>query len=92
MKSKEKAFLLRLPEQERDRAKRLADELGYSENRLYRELIHDGLLMREQMAYLTKLRMLDQQVSRDEVRALLDKVPDVEPDANDRLPAGFKRG
>ena len=92
MKSKEKAFLLRLPDEERDRAKRLADELGYSENRLYRELIHDGLLMREQMAYMAKLRVLGQQVSRDEVRVLLDKVPDVEPEANDRLPAGFNRG
>lgn len=89
--SKEKAFLLRLPDDERDRAKRLADELGYSENRLYRELIHDGLLMREQMAYMAKLRVMGQQVSREEVRALLDKVPDVEPDADDQLPAGWSR-
>jgi hypothetical protein len=84
MKTKEKAFLLRLPDDERDRAKRLADELGYSENRLYSELIHDGLLMREQMAYMTKLPVLGQQVSRDEIRVLLDKVPDVEPEADDR--------
>lgn len=90
--SKEKGFLLRLPEPERERAKRLAEELGYSENRLYSELIHDGLLMREQMAYMTKLRVLGQQVSRDDVRALLDKVPGVEPDANDQLPAGWTPG
>lgn len=92
MKSKEKAFLLRLPDEERDRTKRLADDLGYSENRLFRELIHDGLLMREQMAYMAKLRVLGQQVSRDEIRVLLDKVPDVEPDANDQLPAGYSGG
>lgn len=39
------AFVLRLPEDERSRAKEVAEKLGLSENRLYAELIHDGLLM-----------------------------------------------
>ena len=88
--SKEKAFVLRLPEQERERAKRLADEMGYSENRLYTELIHDGLLIREQMAYMGKLRALGQQIATDEIKALLDKAPDIEPEWDDRLPAALK--
>ena len=88
--SKEKAFVLRLPEQERERAKRLADEMGYSENRLYTELIHDGLLIREQMAYMSKLRALGKQVSNEEIKALLDKAPDSEPALEDRLPEALK--
>ena len=36
------SFPLRIPEEERARGKRLAKELGVSENRLYAELIHDG--------------------------------------------------
>ena len=88
--SKEKAFVLRLPEQERERAKRLADEMGYSENRLYTELIHDGLLIREQMAYMGKLRALGQQVPNEEIKALLDKAPDSEPALDDHLPEALK--
>ena len=88
--SKEKAFVLRLPEQERERAKRLADEMGYSENRLYTELIHDGLLIREQMAYMGKLRALGQQVPNEEIKALLDKAPDSEPALDDRLLEALK--
>jgi hypothetical protein len=42
--NKQKGFLLRLPEEERQLAKQLANELGCSENRLYSDLIHDGLL------------------------------------------------
>ena len=90
--SKEKAFVLRLPDQERERAKRLAEEMGYSENRLYTELIHDGLLIREQMAYMGKLRSLGQQVSNAEVKALLDKAPDIEPAPEDCLPDALKSG
>ncbi len=83
--SKSKGFALRLPEHERERAQALARELGISENRLYAELIHDGLLMREQMHYMTRLRELGSAVSREEALALLDKVPDVEPDPVDRF-------
>ena len=50
------SFPLRIQEDERVRAKRLAEALGVSENRLYSELIHDGLLIREQMLYMTRLR------------------------------------
>ena len=55
---------------------------------------HDGSIIEflRLINFMTKLRVLGQQVSRDDVRALLDKVPDVEPDANDQLPAGFRRG
>ena len=88
--SKEKAFVLRLPDQERERAKRMAEEMGYSENRLYTELIHDGLLIREQMAYMGKLRALGQQVSNEEIDALLDKAPNIEPALEDRLPEALK--
>ena len=38
------AFPLRIQENERARGKRIANEFGLSENRLYTELIHDGLL------------------------------------------------
>jgi hypothetical protein len=77
--NKQKGFLLRLPEEERQLAKQLASDLGCSENRLYNDLIHDGLLMREQMQYMAKLRKLQQRVSQKRVLELLDRVPDVEP-------------
>lgn len=84
--NKQKGFLLRLPEEERDRAKQLASQLGYSENRLYGELIHDGLLMREQMLYIKQLKAIYQHVSEAQVLELLDKVPDVAPEWEDRMP------
>lgn len=77
--NKQKGFLLRLHEEERQLAKQLASELGCSENRLYSDLIHDGLLMREQMQYMAKLRKLQQRVTQERVLELLDRVPDVEP-------------
>jgi hypothetical protein len=83
--SKPRTFLLRLPDDERERARKLAAALGYSENRLYVKLIHEGLLMYEQMAYMTKLRAM--QVSPAEGLELLALAPDVEPDPEDRLPA-----
>jgi hypothetical protein len=81
---KTSTFLLRLPETERERARKLAAALGYSENRLYAELIHEGLLMHEQMAYMAQLRAMH--VSPTEGLALLALAPDVEPDPEDRLP------
>lgn len=80
---KTSTFLLRLPETERERARQLAATLGYSENRLYAELIHAGLLMHEQMAYMAQLRAMH--VSSAEGLALLALAPDVEPDAEDQL-------
>ena len=87
---KTSTFLLRLPETERERARKLAAALGYSENRLYAELIHEGLLMHEQMAYMAQLRALH--VSAAEGLALLALAPDVEPDPEDRLPEEESEG
>lgn len=73
------SFLLRIQDDERNRGKRLAEELGVSENRLYADLIHDGLLIREQMLYMTKLREIAATTSRDDALAILAKVPDGAP-------------
>lgn len=81
--NKQKAFLLRLPEEERGLAKQLARQLGYSENRLYNELIHDGLLMREQMLYMRNLKNTYQKITATQVLELLDKVPDIPPESID---------
>ena len=49
------SFPLRIQDEERARAKRLAGEIGISENRLYAELIHDGLRMWESRPQLPVL-------------------------------------
>lgn len=77
------SFPLRIPKEDRARGKRLAEELGVSENRLYNELIHDGLLMREQMAYLSKLRTLAARTTREDALAVLDKASDDPPASTD---------
>ncbi len=81
---KQAIFPLRIPESERRRARRLAQANGLSENRLYANLIEEGLLMREQIGYLERLRAL--RVSAAEGLAILDQAPDVEPAPEDRLP------
>ena len=43
--NKHKGFVLHLPQSERERAQRLAREIGVSEGRVYAEIIHDGLLI-----------------------------------------------
>ena len=78
-----KSFPLRLTEIERERARDLAKQMGVSENRLYAEIIHDGLLIREQMAYLGKLRSLA--LSPEEGLKILAQAPDVAPEEEDRL-------
>jgi hypothetical protein len=85
---RQKSFPLRIGMTERRRAQRLAHTYGLSENRFYADLIQEGLLMREQMAYLEKLRSL--RVSADEGLALLDLAPDVPPAPADKLPARRK--
>lgn len=90
MMHKLKSFPLRLSEADRERAKKLAVDTGCSENRLYTELIHEGLLIREQMAYMTSLRSM--KVSSAEGLALLDKAPDIEPEPEDRLPDEVEPG
>lgn len=77
------SFPLRIQDEERARAKRLAEALGMSENRLYAELIHDGMLMREQMLYMGRLRELAQTTTSADALAVLDKVPDIPPLATD---------
>ena len=65
------SFPLRIQEDERVRAKRLAEALGVSENRLYSELIHDGLLIREQMLYMTRLREIAATTSKSDALKIL---------------------
>ena len=74
---KQKSFPLRIGEQKRRRARKLASKMGLSENRLYSNLIQEGLLVREQMAYFEKLRAL--RVPAREGLAVLDLAPDVSP-------------
>ena len=81
---KQKSFPLRIGADERRRARRLADKMGLSENRLYSDLIQEGLLMREQMAYFEKLRAMN--VGPGEGLALLELAPDAPPDEGDSLP------
>lgn len=69
------SFPLRIQDAERARGKRLAEELGVSENRLYAELIHDGLLIREQMSYMSKLRQLASATRKEDALAVLAKAP-----------------
>jgi hypothetical protein len=81
---KQKSFPLRIGDQERRRARRLALKMGLSENRLYSDLIQEGLLVREQMAYFEKLRAM--RVPATEGLALLALAPNVPPSAEDVLP------
>lgn len=83
--SKQKGFLLRLSEDDRNRARAIAAQTGYSENRLYSELIHDGLLIQEQMSYYSALKKAGANISKDEVMAILAKTPAVLPDPSDTI-------
>jgi hypothetical protein len=78
---KQKSFPLRIGEQDRRAGPTTGAEDGIVGNRLYLELIPEGLLMREQMAYFEKLITIG--VPADEGLALLDLAPDVLPRAND---------
>lgn len=77
------SFPLRIQQDERARAKRLAEALGVSENRLYSDLIHDGLLMREQMLYMSKLREVAAATSKADALAVLARAADMPPIATD---------
>ena len=79
------SFPLRMNEEDRSRGKRISEALGVSENRLYNELIHDGLLMREQMNYMAKLREMAATTSAEAALAVLAKVPAREPEPTDRF-------
>lgn len=80
---KQKSFPLRIGDQERRRGRRLALKMRLSENRLYSDLIQEGLLVREQMAYFEKLRSM--RVPANEGLAFLDLAPDVPADAEDAV-------
>lgn len=86
---KRKIFPLRIADQERRRAQRLAQKTGLSENRLYSDLIQEGLLVREQMAYFEKLRAM--RVPAKVGLALLDLAPDVRAGSGDALPKARRR-
>lgn len=73
------SFPLRIQEDERARAKRLAEAMGVSENRLYSELIHDGLLIREQMLYMSRLREMASTTRRADALAVLARAADIPP-------------
>ena len=77
------SFPLRIKDHERERAKRLAQTLGVSENHLYADLIHDGMLIREQMLYMGQLRALAAQTAPADALAVLAKVADAQPLASD---------
>jgi len=79
----QKLFPLRIGDQGRRRARKLALKMGLSENRLYSNLIQEGLLVREQMAYFEKLRAM--RVPAKEGLALLDVAPDVPTAAEDAV-------
>ena len=66
---------------DRERARSLAQQLGVSENRLYADMIREGLLMREQMAYMAKLRSMA--IPAEDGLKMLEAAPDVEPDPQD---------
>lgn len=77
------SFPLKIQSDERVRAKHLAETLGISENRLYAELIHDGLLMREQMLYMTRLREIATNTSKADALAVLARAADRPPITTD---------
>ena len=83
--SKQKGFLLRLSDDDRNRARGLASQIGYSENRLYAEMIHDGLLIQEQISYYSALKKVGAIIEKDEVMAILAKTPATPPDPTDTL-------
>jgi hypothetical protein len=86
---KQKSFPLRIGAHDRLRAKRLAQRMGLSENRLYADLIQEGLLMREQMTYYEKLRKMH--VSPREGLDLLALAPDIAPEPVDAVRGTARR-
>ncbi len=77
------SYPLRIQEEERIRAKQLANDLGISENRLYAELIHDGMLVREQMQYMSRLHQITQSTHKADALAILNRVKDTAPSETD---------
>ena len=78
--------VLKIPDQEYIQAKQVAMQLGYAEENLYLELIHEGLRNREQWLYMKKLKNLSASVTQEDILALLDKAPECEPLLKDKMP------
>jgi hypothetical protein len=77
------SFPLRLHDTDRDIGRRVAAKLQVSENHLYAELIHDGLLMREQLLYMDRLRTIAAATRPADALEILDKAADDSPSATD---------
>lgn len=74
---------LRMPNSLHNYLKKLADREGTSINQLINTAVA------EKMSSLMTLEYLEQRASkgsREQLRAILDEVPDVEPEDYDRLP------
>lgn len=79
---------LRLPESIHRNLKALAEREGISINQLINSAVA------EKLAALMTVDYLEQRAargSRRKLRSILAKVADVEPDKNDRIPAGLPR-
>jgi hypothetical protein len=87
------SFPLRLHDTDRDLGRRVASKLHVSENRLYAELIHDGLLMREQLLYMDRLRVIAAATRPEDALKILEKAADDAPAASDwRQSLDFRTG
>ncbi len=53
--------------------------------------IHQVLHSHNQSLYMKKLKRLSTSVSQEEVLALLDKAPDIEPSLEDKMPNPFSK-
>jgi hypothetical protein len=77
------SFPLRLHDTDRDLGCQVASKLWGSENRLYAELIHDALLMREQLLYMDRLRAIAAATRLADAPETLEKAAEDPPSATD---------
>jgi hypothetical protein len=63
----------------------VASQIGYSENRLYAEMIHEGLLIQEQISYYAALKKTGATIQKDEIMTILAKSPASPPEPPDCL-------
>ena len=76
---------LQVPDAEQLQAEEIAAQAGLITEGLYLKLIHEGLIAYQQRSYMERLKQLSTTVSTEDVLALLDKAPDVEPCFEDKL-------
>ncbi|MBI4539876.1 MAG: toxin-antitoxin system HicB family antitoxin [Gemmatimonadetes bacterium] len=79
------AMSLRLPESLHQAAKRLAEREGISVNQLVTSALAEKLAALMTVEYLERAK----RGSRKKFLAAMARVPDVEPEPRDRLPAGI---